>query len=82
MKIARRSNYNIDLRKPSGKHKAALNEKPTDYAMILYSQFNLTIQFRRQGQLKIKLIKMFELHERMPEKRYAEYQATIPLNFS
>ena len=37
VKIARRSNYNIDLRKlrvnkitGRGNHKAALNEKPTD----------------------------------------------------
>ena len=32
VKIARRSNYNIDLRKITGhrNHKAALNEKPTD----------------------------------------------------
>ena len=30
-------------------------------------------------KVKIKLIEMFELHERMPEMRSAEYQATIPL---
>ena len=30
-------------------------------------------------KVKIKLIKLFELHERMPEMRSAEYQATIPL---
>ena len=30
---------------------------------------------------KIKLIEMFELHERMPGMRSAEYQGTIPLKF-
>ena len=30
-------------------------------------------------KVKIKLIELFELHERMPEMRSAEYQATIPL---
>ena len=32
-------------------------------------------------KIKIKLIKMFELHERMLRMRSAEYQATIPLKF-
>ena len=32
-------------------------------------------------KIKIKLIEMFELHERMPGMRSAEYQATIPLKF-
>ena len=32
-------------------------------------------------KIKIMLIEMFELHERMPEMRSAEYQATIPLKF-
>ena len=32
-------------------------------------------------KVKIKLIEMFELHERMPDMRSAEYQATIPLKF-
>ena len=32
-------------------------------------------------KIKIKLIKMFELHERMLGMRSAEYQATIPLKF-
>ena len=32
-------------------------------------------------KIKIKLIKMFELHERMPGMRSAEYQATILLKF-
>ena len=30
---------------------------------------------------KIKIIEMFELNERMPGMRSAEYQATIPLKF-
>ena len=32
-------------------------------------------------KIKIKLIEMFELNERMPEVRSAEYQETIPLTF-
>ena len=32
-------------------------------------------------KIKIKLIKMFELRERMQGMRSAEYQATIPLKF-
>ena len=32
-------------------------------------------------KIRIKLIEMFELHERMPGMRSAEYQATIPLKF-
>ena len=32
-------------------------------------------------KIKIKLIGMFELHERMPGMRSAEYQASIPLKF-
>ena len=32
-------------------------------------------------KIKIKLIEMFELNERMPGIRSAEYQATVPLNF-
>ena len=32
-------------------------------------------------KIKIKLIEMFELNERMPGMRSAEYQATIPLKF-
>ena len=55
--------------------------------MILHSQFTLAFQFRRQGQFccsrqrLIKLIEMFELHERMPGMRSAEYEETIPLKF-
>ena len=32
-------------------------------------------------KIKIKLIEMFELNERMPGMRSTEYQATIPLKF-
>ena len=32
-------------------------------------------------KIKIKLIEMVELHERMPGMRSAEYQVTIPLKF-
>ena len=32
-------------------------------------------------KIKIKRIEMFELNERMPEMRSAEYQETIPLTF-
>ena len=32
-------------------------------------------------KIKIKLIEMFELNERMTEMRSAEYQETIPLTF-
>ena len=32
-------------------------------------------------KIKIKLIEMFELHERMSGMRSAEYQVTIPLKF-
>jgi len=93
-KIARRLNYNNDLRKLcvnkiTGRrnHKAALNEKPTELsAMILHSQFNLAFQFRKTRaiflfKIKIKLIEMFELNERMPGMLSAEYQATITLKF-
>ena len=46
-----------------------------------------SIQFRRQlraillFKIKIKLIEMTELEERMPGMRSAECQAKIPLNF-
>ena len=32
-------------------------------------------------KIKIKLIEMFELHERMPGMQFAEHQAIIPLKF-
>ena len=91
VKIARRSNYNIDLRKLSvnkitgrRNHKAALNEKPTDSPQ--YSSFAVQFSIRVAKtraillfKIKITLIEMFELNERMPGMRSAEYQATIPL---
>ena len=48
-------------------------------------QFSISVSKRRAillFKIKIKLIEMFELHERMPGMRSAEYQATIPLKFS
>ena len=94
VKMARRSNYNIDLRKLSlnkitrrQNHKAALNETYQLSAMILHSQFDqfsisvLKTRAILLFKVKIKLIEMFELHERMPGMRSAEYQATIPLKF-
>ena len=47
-------------------------------------QFSISVSKTRAillFKVKIKLIEMFELHERMPEMRSAEYQATIPLKF-
>ena len=32
-------------------------------------------------KIRIKLIEMFELNDRMPGMRFAEYQAIIPLKF-
>ena len=54
--------------------------------MILHSQFNLAFSVSKTRaillfKIKIKLIEMFELNERMPGMRSAEYQATIPLKF-
>ena len=91
VKIARRSNYNIDLRKPRvnkitghQNHTAALNEKPThsrnDSSFAV--QFSISVSKTRAillFKIKIKLIEMFELHERMPGMQSAEYQATIVL---
>ena len=45
-------------------------------------QFSISVSKTRAiflFKVKIKLIEMFELHERMSEMRSAEYQATIPL---
>ena len=93
MKIARRLNYNIDLRKLrvnkiTGRrnHKAALNEKPTDSRnhSSFAVQFSISVSKTRAillFKIKIKLIEMFELHERVPGMRSTEYQATIPLKF-
>ena len=47
-------------------------------------QFSISVSKTRaisQFKIKIKLIEMFELHERMPGMRSAEYQATILLKF-
>ena len=47
-------------------------------------QFSISVSKTRAillFKIKIKLIKMFELHERMPGMRSTEYQATIPLKF-
>ena len=47
-------------------------------------QFSISVSKTRAillFKIKIKLIKMFELHERMLGMRSAEYQATIPLKF-
>ena len=45
-------------------------------------QFSISVSKTRAivlFKIKIKLIEMFELNERMPGVRSAEYQATIPL---
>ena len=47
-------------------------------------QFSISVSKTRAIlllKIKIKLIEMFELNERMPEMGSAEYQATIPLKF-
>ena len=47
-------------------------------------QFSISVSKTRAillFKVKIKLIEMFELNERVPEMRSAEYQATIPLKF-
>ena len=47
-------------------------------------QFSISVSKTRAillFKIKIKLIEMFELNERMPGMRSAEYQATIPLKF-
>ena len=47
-------------------------------------QFSISVSKTRVISLftiKIALIEMFELDERMPGMRSAEYQATIPLKF-
>ena len=90
VKIARSSNYNIDLRKLrvnkiTGRrnHKAALNQNlPTlrdDSSFAV--QFSISVSKTRAillFKIKMKLIEMFELNERMPGMRSAAYQATIP----
>ena len=50
----------------------------------LAAQFSISVSKTRTilvFKIKIKLIEMFELHERIPGMRSAEYQATIPLKF-
>ena len=45
-------------------------------------QFSISVSKTRAillFKIKIKLIEMFELHERMPGMRSAEYQVTFPL---
>ena len=47
-------------------------------------QFSISVSKARAillFQIKIKLIEMFELNERLPGMRSAKYQATIPLKF-
>ena len=47
-------------------------------------QFSMSVSKTRAillFKIKIKLIEMFELNERMPVMRSAEYQATIPPKF-
>ena len=47
-------------------------------------QFSISVSKTRVillFKIKIMLIEIFELHERMPGMRSVEYQATIPLNF-
>ena len=93
VKIARRSNYNIDLRKlrvnksPAAETTKGLYMKnlPTlrnDSSFAV--QFSISVSKTKAillFKIKIKLIEMFELHERIPGMRSAEYQATIPLKF-
>ena len=47
-------------------------------------QFSISVSKTRAillFKIKIKLIEMFELNERIPGMQSAEYQATIPLKF-
>ena len=47
-------------------------------------QFSISVSKTRAiflFKIKIKLIEMFELHERMSGMRSAEYQVTFPLKF-
>ena len=45
------------------------------------SSFAVQLSISFSIKIKIKLIEIFELNERMPGMRSAEYQATIPLKF-
>ena len=54
--------------------------------MILHSQFNLALTVLKTRaillfEIKIKLIEMFELNERMAVMRSTDYQETIALKF-
>ena len=54
--------------------------------MILHSQFNLALTVLKTSaillfEVKIKLIEMFELNERMAVMHSTEYQETIALKF-
>ena len=92
MKIARRSNYNIDLRKlrinkitAETTKRLQMKNLPTlrnDSSFAV--QFSVSVSKTRAillFKIKIKLIEMLELNERMLGMRSAEYQATIPLKF-
>ena len=90
VKIARRSNYNIDLRKlrvnkitGHRNHTAALNEKPTHSPQWFFIRSSIFSVSKTRAillfKIKIKLIEVFELHERMPGMQSTEYQATIAL---
>ena len=91
VKIATRSNYNIDLRKlrvnkiPGRRnHKAAVNLPTLRNDSSFAVQFSISVSKTRAillFKIKIKLIEVFELNERMPGMRSAEYQMTIPLKF-
>ena len=79
VKIARRSNYNIDLRKLRV-NKITGRRNHSSFAV----QFSISVSKTRAillFKIKIKLIKMIELHERMAGMRSTEYQGTIPLKF-
>ena len=48
-------------------------------------QFGISVSNTRAillFKIKIKLIEMLEVNERMPGMRSAEYQATLPLKFN
>ena len=73
VKTVRRSNYNTDRRK------LRVNND-SSFAV----QFSIPVSKTRAillFKIKINLIQMFELNERMPGMRSAEYQATIPQKF-
>ena len=95
IKIARRSNYNIDLRKLhvnkiTGRrnHKEAPNEKPIDspqwFSIPSSILFSISLSKTRgilPFKIKIKLIEMFEPHKECQGWDPLNTQATIPLKF-